>query len=184
MSTNPPKKIRFPGQKSGEEVRLVIRKHWIIDVKMGIMAFTIAFLPFLLALGLGDVLWSNVSGDAFLIYLLGFFIYMLFVSLLLYLRWLNEELDLIIVTDQRIILHDQKDLFHRQISEANIAQVEDTKGIEQGFLGHIFHFGGLEITTSVGADASFVIKNVDRPYESARILLDLHEAYIEKNDAL
>jgi len=99
--------------------------------------------------------------------------------LITYIKWLNEELDIIIVTNERIVAHDQIDLFHRQVSETNIGQIQDVKGIERGMLGSIFHYGKLEMQTAA-RDIMFKIQHVRDPYNSARIILDIRDQYIDK----
>lgn len=166
--------MRFPGQKKSEQVVLLIRKHWIIDVKIFSIFVIIGVLPLLLVTFLGEVLWKSNQGDLFLIYVLASLVYLLFIMLFVYIRWLNEELDLVIVTNERIVSHDQIDLFHRQISEAHVEDIQDVKGIEKGLVGHLFHFGRVEITTASN-DLFFSIENVANPHEMTRALLDVRD---------
>ena len=168
------KKLRFPGQKKGEQIKLLIRKHWIIDIKIFAVFAIIGIMPLLLATLFGELLWQSSQGDVFWTYILGSLVYMLFIVLFVYLRWLNEELDLVIVTNERIVSHNQIDLFHRQISEALVEDIQDVKGIENGLLGHLFHFGAVEITTSSNQQF-FAIQNVVDPYGNTRALLDVRD---------
>ncbi len=168
------KKLHFPGQKKNEQIQLLIRKHWIIDIKIFSVFLIIGVMPLILATLLGGVLWETTHGDAFWTYILAFLVYMLFIGLFIYIRWLNEELDIVIVSNERIVSHNQIDLFHRQISEAMIQEIQDVKGIENGLLGNLFHFGTLEITTSSNQQF-FSIKNITRPYECTRALLDVRD---------
>mgnify|MGYP001601090573 FL=1 len=166
--------MRFPGQKKSERVELLIRKHWIIDLKIFAVFFIIGIMPLLLGTLLGELLWKSNQGDLFLTYVLAFLVYLLFIVLFVYIRWLNEELDLVIVTNERIVSHNQIDLFHRQISEAHVEDIQDVKGIEKGLVGHLLHFGVIEITTASN-DLFFSIANAANPHEMTRALLDVRD---------
>jgi len=175
-------KKHFPGQKTGEVVKLLIRKHWIMDFKIGSILLLIGIIPFLVGILAGDLIWLNAEANYFWAFALFGILYTLFMLLIIYIKWLNEELDIIIITDKRIISHEQIDLFHRQISETAVEDVQDVKGIENGLLASIFHYGVLEIKTS-SKDVFFTMKHVDHPYENARNILDLRTEKTNKPSA-
>lgn len=168
------RKMRFPGQKPHEEVKLLIRKHWVIDLIVFGFFLIVVFVPVMLGILFGNVLWGSVQESTFLLYLLGFLVYLLYAGLFVYLRWLNEELDIVIITNERVITHNQIDTFHRQTGEAGIQDVQDVKGIERGLIGHLLHFGTLEITTSSN-EQFFNVKHIDHPYENASNMLDIRD---------
>ena len=170
---------KFPGQKPGEVIQLLVRKHWIIDVKIAAIFAFLALIPGTVAVVSPILLWDGVLTDTILLIIIGVLVYFLFMMLITYIKWLNEELDIIIVTNERIVAHDQIDLFHRQVSETNIGQIQDVKGIERGMLGSIFHYGKLEMQTAA-RDIMFKIHHVRDPYNSARIILDIRDQYIDK----
>lgn len=172
---------RFPGQKENESIQLVIRKHWIIDVKIAVALLMMGVIPLALAITAEVFVWQAGFSDAFLVVALLFTLYFLGLLLFTYIKWLNEELDIIVVTDNRIISHEQIDLFHRQVSEANLSQIQDVTGIEKGFWQSILHYGNIEIQTSA-SDVFFVIKHVTNPYENARALLDMRDKVTLRHD--
>lgn len=170
---------QFPGQKAGEQISVLVRKHWISDVKIVAVFTVLGLLPLTAYIALLVAFWPEKIEYYHVMLLLVFVTYMLFAFLVTYIKWLNEELDVIIVTNERIIGHDQVDFFHKQISETDLAQVQDVKGIEKGVLGSIFHFGSLEIQTA-GNKIVFNIHNVGHPYELARKILDVRDTHIDK----
>lgn len=171
--------LKFPGQKPSENIQLLIRKHWIIDVKIAATFIVFGVLPFAAAV-LGTIFYyeSGIT-DNFLLGALAVLIYMLFTFLVIYVKWLNEELDVIIITNERVLSHDQVDLFHRESSETSISQVQDVIGIEKGVLGHVFHYGTMKIQTAAH-HIVFNIRNVAQPYHKARLILDIRDKYIDK----
>lgn len=172
---------RFPGQRPGENIQLVIRKHWIIDVKIAAILLVVGFIPLMLAVGAEIFAWNGGFNDVFIIVAIGFILYFLLILLVTYVKWLNEELDIIIATDNRIISHEQLDIFHRQVYEANLGQIQDVKGSQKGFLQSVLHYGNIEIQTSA-SDVFFIIKHVNHPYENARALLDLRDKITPHHD--
>jgi len=172
-------KCRFPGQKKGENIKILVRKHWMIDIKVGAVFMILAVIPLAAYLSGLIALWPDQLNSAFWLTLLVFIVYIMVAMLISYIKWQNEELDVIIVTNERVIGHDQVDFFHKTISETNIAQVQDVKGIEKGFLGTIFHYGRLEVQTAADKIA-FSIDHVPRPYQLARQILDIRDRHLDK----
>jgi hypothetical protein len=168
------KTLKFPGQKPHEVVELLIRKHWVIDFIVLGFSFVVLGLPLLLAVLFGELVRNRVDESTFALFLLGFLVYLYYGILLVYLRWLNEELDIVIVTNERVITHEQIKTFHRQTGEAGLQDVQDVKGTEKGLIGHLLHFGVLEITTSSN-ERFFRVKHVARPYENASVMLDIRD---------
>lgn len=172
----------FPGQSDNEHVRLLVRKHWITDVKSASVLLLVGVIPFVGGFFILKTLWEKSNGQFFWGGMMLFLAYILFISLITYVHWLNDELDIIVVTEQRVISHEQVDLFHRQISETNVSQIEDVKGVEKGMMQSLFHYGTLEIMTASN-DVFFIMNYVDHPYENARRLLDFRDKSITKSHA-
>lgn len=172
-------KYRFPGQKEGETIQLLVRKHWIVDVEIASI-FLVLGVPPIIAAGVSAFeFWNGTAEDTFLGLALALWIYLLIATAFTYMKWLNEELDIIIITNERVVSHDQVNLFHRQISETSISQVQDVKGVEKGVLGNVLHYGTLEIQTAA-KDIVFRIGHVNKPYQSARLILDVREKHMDK----
>ncbi|MBT4936558.1 hypothetical protein HON22_01440, partial [Candidatus Peregrinibacteria bacterium] len=98
-----------------------------------------------------------------------YLIYMAFLLLLAFIEWLNEELDLLIVTDQRIIIFIQETLFKRHSSIASLDQIQDVKGFLSGILFSLIGIGTLEIQTAADK-IQFVMEEVRHPEKIAHII--------------
>ncbi len=172
--------LRFPGQRPDEKIEAVIHKHWIIDLQLLATAALLGIPPPLLAFTSGWILRDNVSAQVVLLTSIALVIYLQILLLVVYVHWVNEELDLIIVTNERILSHEQIDLFHRQVCETPLEQVQDIKGTEKGFFGAIFHYGVLEAQTAA-SDTFFHISHARNPHAAARLILDIRERITSKN---
>lgn len=180
MESLPKLKLRFPGQRTDEIIQMLVRKHWIMDLRIAFIFLFIAGFPSALAYFLLQNFLQNNLMPAFWLGTAASSLFLLFVLLITYIRWLSEELDIMIVTNERLISHDQMDLFRTQISEASIDQVQDVTGGEHGILAHLLNYGSLEVQTS-GNEVFFKIRNVAAPHEIARNIMDLRDRYINSH---
>lgn len=168
---------RFPGQKEGENIEFLVRKHWIIYLKLALFLGLTVGLPVLVYFGVefGFDFGSNLKKWLTLILLL----YLELIALITFIRWIEEELDLIIVTNERVISIDQVSFLHRTISETELSQIQDVKHVTKGLLSNIFEFGQLEIQTAA-EKIVFRIDDVPDPYKTARKVMDLRDEYKRK----
>lgn len=170
--------MRFPGQHEGERVEFLIRKHWVIDAKVTMITVLFYILPAMILLSLIIAYWPGFFMNYIGIIILFFLIYLLYTGLALYIKWLNEELDLMIVTNLRIINLEQVSFMTRTVSEANLIQVQDVEGIQKGILSNTLHYGDLEIHTA-SHKRVFFIQNIPDPFDTARRLLAIRDANLK-----
>lgn len=170
---------KFPGQADEEHIQVLVRKHWIVDVKVTIFFVILVGIPSAITLAVAIFAWDKTLDATSLLVMQGLWAYLLLIFSVLYMAWLNEELDVVIVTNERIVSHDQVDVFHKQISETSIAQIQDVKGVEKGMWGNLFNYGSLEVQTAA-KDIIFNIEHVKDPYSVARKILDVRDRYLDK----
>lgn len=170
---------KFPGQKDKEEVKLIIRKHWIINLKIFLKLFILFIFPLAAFLSLIIIYWPDFFNTNRTIISIFFCVYLIFILLIIYINWLNEELDVVIVTNERLIGVDQVSFLNRTISETSLIQIEDVKCRVQGTLRNIFGYGNLEVQTAA-ENILFTIENVASPEIITRKILDLRDTYRDK----
>ena len=112
-------------------------------------------------------------------YSLIFSFYLLSVLLVTFISWLNHELDIIIVTNERVINHDQVGFLNRQVSEANLDQIQDVRGTEIGLIETIFHFGKIELRTAADI-VIFSLHDAENPFSNSRKILDIRDKFLKK----
>lgn len=65
-----------------------------------------------------------------------------------FIRWLNEELDLFLITDKRIIGYEQITFLNRKNTQASIDHIQEVNAQCDGLLPSLFHFGKIFIQTA------------------------------------
>jgi hypothetical protein len=124
--------------KQWEVVKAAIRRHWIVYVFVGLYAM----VGFIISITTFSIFWME-----FFITLLNI-IFWMFYSIFLYIEWLNHELDLYIVTNNRVIWVEQISWMNRITRECNLWQVQEVSSKTKWILANIFNYGTLSIQTA------------------------------------
>ena len=150
---------QFDGQREGEELLFVFRRH-IIAMRKGcyllLIPMALSALPFLIWQDNLDLLWVFVGG--FGLGLVLFFYH--------FLMWFYTYY---IVSDQRIRQITQHGFFGKDVVELRLSKIQNISYNIPGFFGEVFKFGTIVIQTFVG---DLVIRNVENPDEIYNKLQD------------
>ena len=149
----------FNGQRDGEELLFVFRRH-IIAMRKG---FYMLLLP--LAVGaIPPLIWQDTL-ELFLLPVAG----LVLGSIGFCYHFLMWRYTYYIVTDQRIRQVTQKGFFGTDVVELSLAKIQNISYNIPGFSGEVFHFGTIVIQTFVG---DLIIRNVDHPEQIYNQLQD------------
>lgn len=167
------KVMKFPGQREDETVLALVNKHWIVYGRIVFGFFIVVILPLVLF----NLFWFtfySVSTHYRGTLLVGLFscIYFLYALLFTCIRWVNEEFDVLILTNDRLIDITQITLLKRSVTSTPLEQIQDTTGLISGFVGTIFHYGDLEVQTAAGDASDFSIDSIPNPEGVAQQILD------------
>lgn len=150
----------FEGQREGEEVILVFRRH-IIALRKGfyslLIPFVVGSLPTLI----------NPDELRFLYFALGGFVLGL---ILFFYHWVGWYFTIFILTNQRLRQSSQKGLFGKSVIDLPVSKFQNISYTIPGFSGEVFGFGTIVIQTYVGDLIIDMIHHPDKVYNKLQDL--------------
>jgi len=159
-------KLDFIGQRDGEKVLFVFRRH-IIAMRKG---FYMLVIPLVIT-AIPPLIWSY-NLELFLLPIGGFILGLIF----FFYHFILWYFTIYIVTDQRIRQVTQRGFFGKDVIELRLSKVQNISYNILGFSGEMFKFGTIVIQTFVG---DLVIHYVDHPDEIYNKLQDAVNNVIE-----
>ena len=172
----------LPHKKPNEKIILLVRPHpFIIFIK--ILFWTLlAFLPpipYLLFKDFDQAI-NNPFFSALIVVFFG--IYYLFIWLFILNNFVDYFLDVWVVTNERIINIEQKQLFSRITSEQELSKIQDITAEVNGIIPTFLNYGNVYVQTAAEKER-FIFRQVPNPLEIKRKITSLCE-YIKKNEML
>ncbi len=158
--------------RPGESVQYVLHRHWITLFYTGTYIFSVIAIATTLLMYRESV-FSFFPASLFSLMLTGFVMVM---TLVIYVYWVDNELDFYIVTNERIIGIEQLSFLNRTVRECSLDQVQEVNGFAKGLLENLLNFGSVTIRTA--SDTSeFKMDIAPEPLEHARIILNIIQEY-------
>lgn len=152
----------FDGQRDGEEVIEVFRRH-IIAMRKGFYGLLI---PFALS-AIPPLIWQS-SLELFLLPIGG----LLLGSVIFFYHFIIWRYTVFVLTNQRLRQITQKGFFGTDVVELKLSKIHNISYNIPGFSGEIFGFGTIVIQTYVG---DLTINNVEHPEKIYNLLQDAVE---------
>ena len=165
MSKKTKQQLDFDGQRDGEQLLFVFRRH-IIAMRKG---FYLLLIPFAIS-AIPPLIWQN-DLELFILPLIGLGIGLLLFSYH-FLMWFYTYY---IVTDQRIRQITQHGFFGKDVVELRLSKIQNISYNIPGLTGELFKFGTIVIQTFVG---DLVIHKVEHPDEIYNKLQDAVSAAV------
>ena len=91
----------------------------------------------------------------------------------------NYYLDVLIVTDERVLHIDQHGPFSRTVSDLRLSRIQDVSIEQHGLLPTLIHFGDIHIQTA-GEAPNFRFTSVPRPASVKETIMQAHRAALAK----
>lgn len=163
-------RLDFDGQRPGEEVLFVFRRH-MISMRKGFYLL----LGSLVITAIPPLIWQD-NLELFLLPLGGLVLGLILFSYH-YIMW---YFTVYLVTNQRIRQVTQKGFFGKDVVELRLSKIQNISYNIPGFSGEIFGFGTIVIQTFVG---DLVIRNVEHPEKTYNKLQDAVADAVEQQGA-
>jgi uncharacterized membrane protein YdbT with pleckstrin-like domain len=178
---------RLISRKPYETQVFALRRHWVI-----LAAHVFEYLV-LAAIPIGVYVFFQEAMPDFLNHPTLYPLIILTVSaselgllLLLFTMFLDYQLDLWVVTNDRLISIEQLGLFARTVAELDLWRIQDVTSDVQGIFPTLFGYGNVHVQTA-GATERFILEQVPDPYEVRKIILDmadLDRKFHQEDDAI
>ncbi|MDR2063662.1 MAG: PH domain-containing protein [Candidatus Nomurabacteria bacterium] len=151
----------FEGQREGEEVRKVFRRH-VITIRKGFLVWycLLATAILLFVFPLPEVKWWIGFG------LLGFG------CLYFFYHWLLWYFSVFVLTNERIRQISQKGFFKKSVIDISLAKIHSLSYTVPGFMAGLYHYGTIVIQTEVGDLTLSHISHPDKIYDNIQEAID------------
>ncbi|NTV55310.1 MAG: PH domain-containing protein [Candidatus Moranbacteria bacterium] len=166
--------VRFPGKHEEERVIAVYHRHWFdifSHLFLSVFLSVILLGGFLILPGLFPGITESPNAS-FFFFLQDSFLLFLWVSL--FLIWIDVYFDVWIITNERIVNIEQKDLFTRRVSELRFHTIQDVTSEVNGILPSILDFGDVLVQTA-GESPRFIFHNIPNPVGVKDTIMKLAE---------
>lgn len=92
-------------------------------------------------------------------------LYWMFFLTFILVSWINDELDLFLITDQRIIGIEQVSALTRRVSECGLNRVQEVNAEVAGILQTVLHYGHVHIHTA-SENSDMIVSFAPHPVEN------------------
>ena len=167
---------KLPNQQPNEQVSLFLHRHWIYLAQILVVFALLAVVPaatatvvFQLRPGLfDDPTFGPIVAIVLSTYYLG-------VWLVTFFEYVDFELDVWIVTNERILDIEQHGLFNRTTSELHLANIQDVTAEVKGIMHTFLDYGDVFVQTAAETDR-FIFKGVPHPDKVKETIIQLSDA--------
>ncbi len=163
-----------------EKILLLARKHWFVFFLETIPFFLLALAPILVYKFLALNIQFFLPLNYFYFGLAAYCGWLLFLWMLLFIRWTIYYLDIWVLTAKRLFDLNQHWLFSRDVTVMRLEQIEDIRVDVHGLFATLLGYGNIEIETAGAEKDQFLIRNVRDPYRVKDIISRAYDTAVEK----
>jgi hypothetical protein len=169
--------------ENNERELLVVRRHWFVFIVQAISLAFAALFP-LIGFGILSILKTitftpEVSTTVGHLLAIAYVVWLLILWIVFFVMWTNYYLDMLILTDSKVIRVEQRALFSREMSTFRLDRLQDITIEVHGIIPTFLNFGTLRIQTA-GEMEEFLIRGIPHPYEVKNSILQASQRQIEE----
>lgn len=164
----------FPSQLDNEVIHLVVREHWFFLFLRTCIWVLFAAVPVIFRAYGPQYFPGLFEGTAAGYVALALNIYILLLTLGLFMIWTLYYLNVQIVTNKRVVDINQYAIFRQKISELLLPNIEDVTSEVKGFFGTVLEYGDILIQTA-GEKDNFRFDRIPNPRAVAKLISNLLE---------
>lgn len=152
--------LHIDNMRPWEKVLIVLKRHWIVYVILWI------YFSFWLLITFIVLQIPNLYPFSYILLC----VFWMFWAVFLFVQWLNHELDMFVITDNRIIWIEQISFLNRNVTECNLWQVQEVNSKTKWLFSNILNYWTIEIQTAWNATNLVMTLVSDSIGESRKIL--------------
>lgn len=160
-----------------EKLVLKVRRHKLVLIFESLFLIFFLIVPPLL-FWVSELSAVSIKGNEIALFLALYSAILLIGWIIFFMIWTNYYLDVLVITDKKIIDIEQRGFFSREISTVRLDKVEDITVTISGVIATFLDYGTLKIQTAAES-REFIIKDVPNPNKVKAIILDLHNKQLE-----
>ncbi|EKE26741.1 MAG: hypothetical protein ACD_4C00171G0005 [uncultured bacterium (gcode 4)] len=158
--------------KNWENIKLILKRHWI-TLMYTAMHFLFLILSVSLILAFESIIFYLIPENLLNVFLV---IYISIFSLFIYIGWMKYELDLFIITNERIVWIEQKWFLDRNISECSLKDVQEVNARTKWLFSNILDYWLVTIHTA-SEKSEFEMDFLPIPFENQRKITNVINEY-------
>ena len=163
--------LKLQNMRPWEEVLMVVKRHWIVYVMLFIYFFSGVIVTFMIFF----FFWLNTWW-----YMLNIILWLI-LSIILYIEWLNHELDMYVVTNNRVIGLEQIAFLNRAVTECNLWQIQEVNSKAKWLFANIFNYWTLSIQTA-GSKTTLKMQLCPDVMQTSRKILNVVDNYRDEKN--
>ena len=171
MNPDSPIPLRFEGEEADEKVLIVLRAHPIVQIGWILSTIFFVLIPLV---GLLALFFIQPTGMPFSLVTatVAFLVWVLLILGVAFQQFLHWYFNLYILTDRKVVDIDFFGLFHRQVSQTHLTNVQDITFSKAGILQNFLDFGDMHLQTAETL-ANFEFRNIPDPETNQKHILSL-----------
>ncbi|MFA5128241.1 MAG: PH domain-containing protein [Patescibacteria group bacterium] len=165
----------FIHAKDYEKVLHKLRRHPFTFLPTALFFAVLLILPIAIGFLIKTQLSTWLANEAIFtaLILLGS-IYYIGALIFFFTNFVDFYLDLLVVTNDRLVDMEQNGLFSRTVAEVDLYQIQDVTSEIKGVFATLFNYGDMTIQTA-GSVPKFIVHNIKDPHHLRIELMDLAE---------